>query len=198
MAWLCDDDPDFDAGRETIRARRYGVIETIGGRLVAVHLRPWPKLLALPEILPLGPRYHAAGAADRCLLYYNQPRRLPNFLALKYMVSTLGTSFATFRAALTVLDAIAELKAERRHPLRCRQRADLRPTDGPFRLGAPQTSTLAPQLHPPLLRQLSVDRPARQTASDDSGSVLALEQLLSHPRPVATLRPLFTNCSHVF
>ena len=35
---------------------------------------------------------------------------MPNFLALKYIVSTRGTSYRTFRAALSVLDAIAELK----------------------------------------------------------------------------------------
>jgi hypothetical protein len=110
MAWLPETITDFAAGRERIRARRYGVVEIAGGELVAVHLRPWPKLLALPEILPVGPRYHAGGEADHCLLYYNQPWRMPNYLALKYMVSTLGTSYATFRAALTVLDAIAELK----------------------------------------------------------------------------------------
>jgi hypothetical protein len=101
---------DIETGRERIRGRRYGVIETVGGVLRAVHLRPWPKLAALPEFLPLGPRYHCRGAADRCLLYYNQPWRMPNFLALKYIVSTRGTSYRTFRAALVVLDAIAELK----------------------------------------------------------------------------------------
>lgn len=101
---------DFEPDQERIRARRYGVIETAGGVLRAVHLRPWPKLASLPEFLPLGPRYHCGGTADRCLLYYNQPRRMPNFLALKYIVSTHGTSYRTFRAALVVLDAIAELK----------------------------------------------------------------------------------------
>ena len=64
----------------------------------------------LPELLPLGPRYHARGTADRCLLYYNQPWRMPNFLALKYIVSTSGTSYRTFRAALVVLDTVAVLK----------------------------------------------------------------------------------------
>ena len=49
------------------------MIETVGGRLAAIHLRPWPKLVSLPELVPLGPRYHPAGTADRCLLYYNQP-----------------------------------------------------------------------------------------------------------------------------
>jgi hypothetical protein len=108
--WPCETILDFDADRERIRARRYGVIETVGGRLRAIRLRPWPKLVALPELWPLGPRYHAGGEADRCLLFYNQPRRMPNFLALKYIVSTAGTSYATFRAALVVLDAVAELK----------------------------------------------------------------------------------------
>ena len=66
--------------------------------------------MSMPEIWPVGPRYHARGRPDRCLLYYNQPWRLPNFLALRYIVSTEGTRFTTFRAALTVLDAIAQLK----------------------------------------------------------------------------------------
>jgi hypothetical protein len=101
---------DFHAGHERIRTRRYGVIETVGGRLASIRLRPWPKLVALPELIPLDPRYHAAGTSDRCLLYYNQPWRMPNYLALKYIVSTSGTSYATFRAALLVLDAVAELK----------------------------------------------------------------------------------------
>jgi hypothetical protein len=33
-----------------------------------------------------------------------------NFLALKYIVTTFGTSFRTFRAALAALDMIAEIK----------------------------------------------------------------------------------------
>lgn len=110
MIWPCETITDLEAGCARIRTRRYGVIETVSGRLAAVHLRPWPKLVALPDLLPLDARYHASGAADRCLLYYNQPWRMPNFLALKYIVSTAGTSYATFRAALKALDAIAELK----------------------------------------------------------------------------------------
>jgi len=110
MIWPCETITEFDASRTRIRARRYGVIEIVDGRLAAIHLRPWPKLVALPELIPMDPRYHASGAADRCLLYYNQPRRMPNFLALKYIVSTAGTRYATFRTALKVLDAVAELK----------------------------------------------------------------------------------------
>ena len=101
---------DLDTGRERIGARRYGVIETAGGELQAIHLRWWPKLVSMSELWPLGPRYHCRGAADRCLLYYNQPQRMPDFLALRYVVSTAGTSYATFRAALKTLDQVAALK----------------------------------------------------------------------------------------
>lgn len=110
MGWLGQTLDDFDANREQIRAGRYGIVEMEAGRLVAIHLRPWPKLFSLGEFWPLAFRYHARGVPDRCLLYYNQPRRQPNFLALKYIVSTEGTSYRTFRSALVVLDAIAELK----------------------------------------------------------------------------------------
>lgn len=110
MSWYRETIFDFDAGRERIRARRYGVIEIVGGTLRAVHLQPWPKMFSLSELWPVTLRYHARGDADRCLLYYNQPWRQRNFLALKYIVSTAGTSYRTFRAALVVLDAIAELK----------------------------------------------------------------------------------------
>ncbi len=101
---------DWQSHQETLHRRPYGIIETSAGRLVAIHLRPWPKLLAWPEVLPVGPAYHARGKADRCLLYYNQPRSCPNFLALKYVVSTQDTPYATFSAALAALDAIAQLK----------------------------------------------------------------------------------------
>ncbi len=101
---------DWEADREALMRGRYGVIETAAGKLVAVHLRPWPKLLSWPEFWPAGPAYHGRGDADRCLAYYNQPRRFSNFLALKYVVSTPGTSYATLCAASIALDRIAELK----------------------------------------------------------------------------------------
>src|SRR4051812_21596996 len=98
---------DWTAGREQLRARRYGVIETAAGKLVGIHLRPWPKFLSWPEVWPVSHAYHARGAEDRCLLYYNQPRRFSNFLALKYIVSTRHTSYATIRAAVGALDKLA-------------------------------------------------------------------------------------------
>ena len=110
MFWSLETIRDLNTGRERLRARSHGVIETVGGELRAVHLRPWPKMVSWTELWPLGMRYHARGDADRCLLYFNQPRRMPNFLALRYVISTEGTSYRTFRAALTVLDQIAEIK----------------------------------------------------------------------------------------
>ncbi len=86
------------------------MIETAAGQLVAVHLRPWPKLLSWPEVWPVRDDYHAGGDEDRCYLYFNQPRRYSNFLALKYIVSTHGASYASLRAAVEALDRLAELK----------------------------------------------------------------------------------------
>jgi hypothetical protein len=106
---LCPID-DRQANHDALRRGRYGVIETSAGCLVKIHLRTWPKLLCWPELWPVGPRYHVRGPADRCLLYYNQPRNFPNYLALKYVASTAGTSYATFLAALKSLDMLAELK----------------------------------------------------------------------------------------
>ena len=108
--WRTQTIHELEASRESLRRRCHGVIETVAGELRAVRLRPWPKVVSVTELWPLGPRYHARGEADRCLLYYNQPRRMPNFLALKYVVSTASTSYRTCRAALTTLDAIAEIK----------------------------------------------------------------------------------------
>ena len=98
-----------EAGEATV-ARRYGLIETSAGKFVAIHFRPWPKLLSWPEIWPVGRTYHVRGRADRCFLYYNQPLGHSRYLALKYLVSTAGTSAATVLAAMTMLDAVAERK----------------------------------------------------------------------------------------
>ena len=100
----------LQSGADVLRRRRYGVIEMADEQLVAVHLRPWPKSVSLLEIAWLGRRMHRYRPGNRCLLYYNQPLRFPNFLVLKYVVSQLGTSLKTFRGSMAILDEIARIK----------------------------------------------------------------------------------------
>jgi hypothetical protein len=107
--WHTITDPLAD--RPTLERRRYGVIEARGGRLVAIHLRPYPLLLSRRELWLTSDNHAAAGPPDTCRLYYNQPLRASRYLALKYIETTAYTSYATFRAALTTLDWLAELKA---------------------------------------------------------------------------------------
>ncbi|HJT36543.1 MAG TPA: hypothetical protein VJ783_31260 [Pirellulales bacterium] len=110
MAWLETITDLSDPTRiERLRQARYGVIEMAAGKLLRVRLRPWPKL-ALPWDMIWGDYRHRSAEGDRCWLFYNQPRRLPNFLALKFVVSTRRTTLATFRGALAVLDQVARLK----------------------------------------------------------------------------------------
>ena len=100
---------DLTAGADVLRRRPYGVIEFSAGEFRRVRLRPFPKFATLAQVF-WGQWQHGHFGGDRCLLFYNQPRRCESFLALKYIVSGKGTSFASFRGALAVLDEIARLK----------------------------------------------------------------------------------------
>jgi hypothetical protein len=101
---------DLKAQAEVLRRRRYGIVETAGGELVRIILRPFPKLISWPGILFDEGFWHRHSGGDRCWLYYNQPLRFSNFLAIKHIVSLRGTSFATFRVAVAVMDEIARIK----------------------------------------------------------------------------------------
>ena len=101
---------DLQDARQAVEGGRYGVIEASAGEFHHLQLRPLPKLISWPEVWPVRLRFHGRGPQDHCRLYYNQPLSSPNFLALRYIVSTERTSYATFRAALAVLDAVAALK----------------------------------------------------------------------------------------
>jgi hypothetical protein len=101
---------DWAEGTGVLRRRRYGVIEVAEGQFRRVLLRPFPRIVSAPEILLVGGTYHRHRRGDRCLLYYNQPWRFPQFLALKYIVSARQTTLRTFTRALAVLDEIARLK----------------------------------------------------------------------------------------
>jgi hypothetical protein len=100
---------DLRHGAEVLRRRRYGAIEMIAGRLAAIHLRPWPKLISWGEIW-LQQALFRPGRYDRCLLYYDQPLRASRYLALKYLVSSRGATYRTVRGAAVVLDEIARIK----------------------------------------------------------------------------------------
>jgi hypothetical protein len=59
----------------------------------------------------MGQWYHNHVHGDRMRFYYNQPRRFPNFLALKFAISANGTTWATAHRALEALDEIARIKS---------------------------------------------------------------------------------------
>ncbi len=101
---------DTETGASAIKGRRYGVIEVADGKLVAIHLRPWPKLISTTEAQWLGGWQHGRRRKDQCLMYYNQPVGQSNFLALKYVVTSFGTKYRTVRKALLILDQVACLK----------------------------------------------------------------------------------------
>jgi hypothetical protein len=86
------------------------VIDIVEGRLAGIHLRPFPKYVSLIDALFWGRFYHQRVSGDRCRLYYNQPRKCPNYLALKYVLSARDSSLASFFGALAVLDEIARIK----------------------------------------------------------------------------------------
>lgn len=101
---------NLNEGREAIRDNRYGVIEVEDERFRRIKFRGWPKMISASEALWLGGWQHKRQKRNQCRLFYNQPLSSSNFLALKYIVSTLGTSYATFRGALVILDEVARIK----------------------------------------------------------------------------------------
>ena len=102
---------DLDDARQRaiVRCRRYGMIEMADQQLVRVSFCPLPKL-AGPLDMPWGHVVHRAAKGNHCWLYFNQPRGLEQFLALKFVVSTRRATLATFRGALEVLDEVARIK----------------------------------------------------------------------------------------
>lgn len=97
------------AQANVIRRRRYGVIEVVDGQFRGIRFRPFPKWITLLGI-KLGAWRHRQQTGDRCLLYFNQPRKFSNFLALRYIHSTAGTSYRTFHTAVAALDEVARIK----------------------------------------------------------------------------------------
>lgn len=109
MPWY-EDICDLAIGRERLQAARYGMIEAVNGRFRRVQLRPFPRLVTFPEVAIVGRFRHKNAARDQCRLFYDQPWRFPNFLAVKYLISGLGTSYHTLLRCLQILDEIARIK----------------------------------------------------------------------------------------
>lgn len=93
-----------------VRRGRYGVIDARGGETPGIRLRWFPKLISYPEVWLQRLQHHWGRQADRCLLYYHQPRQFPQFLAVTAMQTGRGTSLATVRSVLQTLEEIARLK----------------------------------------------------------------------------------------
>ena len=110
MPLFHDQVTNLDQGKEKIRSRRFGVIEVVDETFRRIRFRPWPKMISSVEANWLGGWRHQNRKLNRCLLYYNQPLGSAGSLALKYVQSSLGTSYATFRGALVLLDEVAKIK----------------------------------------------------------------------------------------
>lgn len=101
---------DLGAQADVLRARRYGMIEVVDGRLRRVRLKPWPKIVSIPSVLLLGETWHSWLSGNRLWVWYNQPLGYSKFLAVRYVISSCDCTYATARAAARVLDEIARIK----------------------------------------------------------------------------------------
>ncbi|MCH8342934.1 MAG: hypothetical protein IH983_02995 [Planctomycetes bacterium] len=101
---------DLHGERDRIRRRRYGVIEVRDGRFLQIRMRPFPKFISGLEILIQRRWRRRREQGEGCLVFYDQPSRFPNFLAVKYVVSRVGTTYGSIRTAARVLDEIARIK----------------------------------------------------------------------------------------
>lgn len=95
---------------QRIRSRRYGVIEAVGGSPLAIRFRSWPKLVSGAETRWWNFWRGGNAPPDHCRLYWSQPLSAPRFLTVNYVRSSWQTTYATFLAAVQVLDAVAWIK----------------------------------------------------------------------------------------
>jgi hypothetical protein len=101
---------DWHGQADALARAACGVIEVADERLVGVRLRRLARRPSWLECLLWGRVAHERRSGNRCWLYYHQPRRFSNFLALDYVISARDTTLATFRGALCLLDELARLK----------------------------------------------------------------------------------------
>lgn len=103
---------DFDSksNQQILRKRPYGVINVVQRQLTAIHLKPIPKIISSIEASWAGGWGKKRDLPNQVQLFYNQPLGHRNFLALKYVVSSIETKWSSVATALSVLDWIATLK----------------------------------------------------------------------------------------
>ena len=111
MVKLFDSVYDVVGDIDKIRKRPYGMIEVVNEKLVAVHLRPWPKLISGVEAKWADGWARKRAHKNQCQVYYSQPFAHRNFLSLSYAVTTLQTSWTTLALSLAVLDYVAYAKS---------------------------------------------------------------------------------------
>ncbi len=110
MSPLLETIVDLEANRERVRRKLHGIIEVNRGRFTSIRFRPWPKLISAIEAQWAGGWGRKRDALDRCQVFYSQPWAHRNFLTLKYIQSTLKTSWTSVSVAMSVLDRVAEIK----------------------------------------------------------------------------------------
>ncbi|MGD9646923.1 MAG: hypothetical protein AB7U73_14515 [Pirellulales bacterium] len=101
---------DLAREHDRLRPRCHGMIEIADERLVRIVLRRWPKTVSLVDVWFDRAVRHHWRRGNRCWLYFNQPRHCPDYLTLRYVVSTADATLGTFHGALEVLDEIARIK----------------------------------------------------------------------------------------
>lgn len=107
--WIETDSRTREAMAAVAR-QRYGVIRVVGGSVVDVRFRLWPRWASWLEVVWWEHWRRRGAQKDECCLYYSQPRGHAHYLTLNYIASNSGTTLATFRRALTALDQVALIK----------------------------------------------------------------------------------------
>jgi hypothetical protein len=96
-----------------IRGWSSGCIETVGGTLVSVSWRPWPRRVSQVEValakFTKARRAHSVNS-DRCLLFWHRPWFRRGVLAIDYVCSGPATSVKTFHLSVALLDEIARIQ----------------------------------------------------------------------------------------
>lgn len=103
--------PSIDAAKPRLPNARYIAIDCAAGKVRRIILRPLPTLANWWYVkFVSGIARWCRGRADQCWVYCDQPGALTQFLAIRYVESTLGTQYATIRSAAQAIDEIAAVK----------------------------------------------------------------------------------------